>query len=74
MQGVFVPAGTPKDVVELLHTEIVKAMQSPDVKKKCADLGFDVVANSQADFLAYIKKEVDKWHKVIADAKIQQVQ
>ena len=74
MQGVFVPAGTPKDVVELLHNEIVKAMQSPDVKEKCASIGFDVVASSQADFVAYIKKEIDKWHKVIVDAKIQQVQ
>ena len=74
MQGIFVPAGTPADIVELLHNEIVKAMQSPDVKEKCATLGFDVVANSQPDFLAYIKKEIDKWHKVIVDAKIPQVQ
>ena len=74
MQGVFVPAGTPKEIVELLHNEIVKVMQLPDVQRKCADLGFDVVANSQADFLAYIKKEIDKWHKVIVDAKIPQIQ
>jgi tripartite-type tricarboxylate transporter receptor subunit TctC len=74
MQGVFVPAGTPKEIVDLLHNEIVKLMQLPDVKQKCANLGFDVVANSQADFLAYIKKEIAKWHKVIADAKIAQIQ
>jgi tripartite-type tricarboxylate transporter receptor subunit TctC len=74
MQGVFVPAGTPKEIVELLHNEIVKLMRLPDVQQKCADLGFDVVANSQADFLAYIKKEIDKWHKVIVDAKIPQIQ
>ena len=54
--------------------EIVKAMRSADVREKCAAIGFDVVANSQADFLAYNKKEVDKWHKVIVDAKIPQVQ
>ncbi|MGB6752962.1 MAG: tripartite tricarboxylate transporter substrate binding protein [Xanthobacteraceae bacterium] len=74
MQGVFVPAGTPKEIVELLHNEIVKLMRLPNVQQKCADLGFDVVANSQADFLAYIKKEIDKWHKVIVDAKIPQIQ
>jgi tripartite-type tricarboxylate transporter receptor subunit TctC len=74
MQGIFVPAGTPADIVALLHNEIVKAMQSPDVKEKCATLGFDVVASSQPEFLAYIKKEIDKWHKVIVDAKIPQVQ
>jgi len=74
MQGVFVPAGTPKEIVDLLHNEIVKLMQLPDVKQKCADLGFDVVANAQADFAVYLKKEIDKWHKVIVDAKIAQVQ
>jgi len=74
MQGVFVPAGTPKEIVDLLHNEIVKVMQLPDVQQKCADLGFDIVANSQADFLAYIKKEIDKWQKVIVDAKIPQIQ
>ncbi len=74
MQGVFVPAGTPKEIVDLLHDQIVKLMQLPDVKQKCVDLGFDVVANRQAEFQVYIKKEIDKWHKVIVDAKIPQVQ
>jgi tripartite-type tricarboxylate transporter receptor subunit TctC len=74
MQGVFVPAGTPKEIVDLLSNEIVKLMQLPDVRQKCADLGFDVVANTQEDFVAHIKKEIDKWHKVIVDAKIAQVQ
>ena len=46
----------------------------PDVKAKCAQLGFDLVANTPAEFAAYIKKEVDKWAKVIKDAKIQQIQ
>jgi tripartite-type tricarboxylate transporter receptor subunit TctC len=74
MQGVFVPAGTPNEIVDLLNREIVKLMQLPDVKQKCADLGFDVVANTRADFAVYLKKEIDKWHKVIVDAKIPQVQ
>jgi tripartite-type tricarboxylate transporter receptor subunit TctC len=72
--GVLVPAGTPKEIVDLLHGEIVKLMQLPDVKQKCADLGFDVVADTEVDFQAYIRKEIDKWHKVIVDAKIPQIQ
>jgi tripartite-type tricarboxylate transporter receptor subunit TctC len=74
MQGVLVPAGTPPDVVALLNAEIVKAMNLPDVKAKCAELGFDVVADTPAEFNGYIQKEVDKWHKVIVDAKIAQIQ
>jgi tripartite-type tricarboxylate transporter receptor subunit TctC len=74
MQGVLVPAGTPADIVALLNAAIVKAMQLPDVQAKCAELGFDVVADTPAEFAGYIKKDVDKWHKVIVDAKIAQIQ
>ncbi len=73
MQGIFVPAGTPKDLVDLLNKEIVKAMQLPDVKEKCAQLGFDVVANTPAEFAAYIKTDVEKWSQVIKDAKVPQI-
>jgi tripartite-type tricarboxylate transporter receptor subunit TctC len=74
MQGILVPAGTPKEVVTLLNREIVKVMALPDVKEKCAQLGFDPVADKPDEFAAYIKKEVDKWGKVIKDAKIPLIQ
>jgi tripartite-type tricarboxylate transporter receptor subunit TctC len=73
MQGIFAPAGTPKDLVDLLNKEIVKVMALPDVKEKCAQLGFDVVANTPAEFAAYIKTDVEKWEKVIKDAKVPQI-
>jgi tripartite-type tricarboxylate transporter receptor subunit TctC len=73
MQGVLAPAKTSKDVVGLLQKEIVKVMAMPDVKAKCAQLGFDPVADTTDEFKAYIKKEVDKWGKVIKDAKIPQI-
>ncbi len=74
MQGVLVPAGTPAAVIDRLNREIVKAMQLADVKAKCLELGFDVVADSPQDFAAYIKNDVEKWAKVIRDAKIPQIQ
>jgi tripartite-type tricarboxylate transporter receptor subunit TctC len=74
MQGVLAPAGTPAEIVDLLNREIVKAMRMPDVQTKCSELGFDIVANSQAEFAGYIKKEIDKWSKVIKDAKVPQIQ
>ena len=73
MQGIFVPAGTPKEIVDLLNREIVKIMALPDVKEKCAQLGFDVVANSPHEFAAYIKADIEKWAKVIKDAKVPQI-
>jgi tripartite-type tricarboxylate transporter receptor subunit TctC len=74
MQGVFVAAGTPQSIVDLLNREVVKAMQQPDVQAKCKDVGLEIVADTPAEFSIYIKKEVDKWHKVIVDAKIPQIQ
>jgi len=73
MQGVFTPAGTPKEIVDLLNKEIAKIMAMPDVKERCVQLGFDPVADSPEQFTAYIKKEVEKWGRVIKDAKIQQI-
>jgi len=70
MQGILVPAGTPKEIVDLLSREIVKVMALPDVKEKCAQLGFDVVANSPQEFAVYIKTNVEKWAKVIKDAQV----
>ncbi len=74
MQGVFVPAGTPKEIISLLNREMIKALASPDVQAKCRDVGLDIVANTPEQFAAYIKKEVDKWARVITDAGIQKIQ
>lgn len=73
MQGILVPAGTPKAIIDQLNKEIAKIMAMPDVKAKCAQLGFDPVADSPEEFAAYIKKEVEKWGRVIKDAKIPQI-
>ena len=73
MQGVLVPAKTPKEIVDLLNAEIKKAMALPDVKEKCAQLGFDPIGDTPQEFTGYIKKEVDKWSKLIKEAKIPQI-
>jgi len=73
MQGVLAPAGTPKAIVDQLNAEIAKVMALKDVQDKCAQLGFDVVADKPAEFAAYIKADVEKWGKVIKDANIPQI-
>lgn len=70
-QAVLVPAGTPKEIVALLHREIVKAVASPEVKERFAMLGFDAVANTPEEFAAQIKVEIPKWGKVIKAANIR---
>jgi tripartite-type tricarboxylate transporter receptor subunit TctC len=71
MQGILVPAGTPKAIIDLLHSEIVKVMALPDVKERMAVLGFEPVANMPEEFAARIKAEIPKWGKVIRDANIK---
>jgi len=71
LQGVLVPAGTPKAIVDLLHDEIAKAVADPAIKKRLAELGFEPVVNTPAEFTAQIKEEIEKWGKVIRAANIK---
>jgi tripartite-type tricarboxylate transporter receptor subunit TctC len=73
MQGVFVPAGTPKPVVDFLQKEISTIVNMPDVKARLLELGIEAEGDSSADFAAYIKAEIAKWKKVIEDAKITRI-
>jgi len=73
MQGVLVPSGTPKPIVELLQAEIARIVNLPDVRDKMLAMGLEPDGMSSAEFAAYIKADVAKWKKVIADAKIPQI-
>ncbi len=70
MQGVLVPAATPKPIVDLLQKEIARIILLPDVNEKLLALGLEPSGMSSAEFAAYIKADVAKWKKVITDAKI----
>jgi tripartite-type tricarboxylate transporter receptor subunit TctC len=69
--GLLAPAGTPKDIVQKLNAETVKALQSPEVKKTYGDIGYTVQSNSTQEFTAFIKTDYEKWKKVIADTGIK---
>ena len=73
MQGVLLPAGTPKPIVDLLQTEIARIVHLPDVKEKLLAVGLEPNGMSQAAFAAYIKADIAKWKKVIVDAKIPRI-
>jgi tripartite-type tricarboxylate transporter receptor subunit TctC len=71
LTGIVAPAGTPKEIVEKLSREIAKAAAQPDVKERLAALGFTPVANTPDEFTARIKQEMEKWGKVVRDAKLK---
>ena len=69
--GVVAPAGTPKDVIVRLNREIVKAMNTPDVRDKFAQQGVDPAASTPEEFAEFIRTEVGRWGKVIRTAGIK---
>jgi tripartite-type tricarboxylate transporter receptor subunit TctC len=71
LTGIVVPVGTPPDIVDLLHREIVKIVALPDVQEKLTALGFIAIADTPAEFAARLKAEFAKWAKVIKDAGIK---
>lgn len=66
--GVFVPAGTPREIVAKLHEDIARVLQQPDVQKRFASEGGEVIANTPEEFGAFIRREIPKWTKVIRDS------
>jgi tripartite-type tricarboxylate transporter receptor subunit TctC len=57
--GVFLPAATPKEIVERLSREIGAALQNPTVRSKLNGLGADPMAMTPAEFGEYVRKEVE---------------
>jgi len=71
LTGIVAPAGTPKEIVELLSRTIAKAVAEPEVRERFATLGFRPVANTPDEFAARIKLEIEKWGKVVRDANLR---
>jgi len=71
MQGVLLPAGTPREIIDRLQREIARVVALPDVKERLAALGFEPVANTPEEFAAYIRAEVNKWARVVREAGIK---
>jgi tripartite-type tricarboxylate transporter receptor subunit TctC len=69
--GMFVPAGTPKDVIALLHGEVAGIVTPAAVKEQLATLGLDPVADTPEQFDAQLRFEVDKWSRIIRMANIR---
>ena len=69
--GIFAPAGTPRAVVQILHRELVKAYNAPDVKSQVLATGSEVAADTPEEFAAFVRSESAKWSKVIRDANIK---
>jgi tripartite-type tricarboxylate transporter receptor subunit TctC len=64
-QAAAAPAKTPREVVERLNQAAVKALRSPDIAERMAQIGFDVVASTPEAFGKFMQEEVERWTKVV---------
>ena len=69
--GVLAPAGTPREIVGRLNTEIVKILNSADVKDRFAKQGVEVQTSTPERFSEFLKGEVARWARVVKDAGIK---
>jgi tripartite-type tricarboxylate transporter receptor subunit TctC len=65
------PAKTPSTIVEQLHQSAIKAMQMPAIQKRLTEMGFEVIANSSADFAAVLKEGIEKYGTLSKVANIR---
>jgi tripartite-type tricarboxylate transporter receptor subunit TctC len=68
--GLFAPAGTPRDIVARLQSEVAEVLKSPDVVERLRSSGNEPVGSAPQEFDALYKADIDRFVKIIADAKI----
>jgi tripartite-type tricarboxylate transporter receptor subunit TctC len=64
-QGFLVPAGTPKEIVDRLHAEFIKALKDPEFAARMRGMGLEIYGTTPAEFSQFIRDENVKWTKVI---------
>ncbi|MCX7138455.1 MAG: tripartite tricarboxylate transporter substrate binding protein [Proteobacteria bacterium] len=65
---VVAPAGTPKAIIDRLHAEIVKALNTPEMRQRLADDGAEVESSTPAELARFVHAEIAKWAKAVKDS------
>ncbi len=66
--GVMAPAGTPKDVIAKLNTEINAALKDPELSDKLRGMGARIIGGTPEDFGRFIDGEIARWGKAVKDS------
>src|SRR5438128_4978311 len=69
--GLLAPAGVPGRIIERLHAEAMVALRSPEMKQRLATDGAEPLGSTPAEFAAFIRRELDKWGRVVESARIE---
>ena len=71
--GLFAPAKTSKDVVQAVYRSVVQALNAPEVKVRYDELGLTRVGNTPEEFSAVVKRDVEKFRKLILSSGIERL-
>jgi tripartite-type tricarboxylate transporter receptor subunit TctC len=66
--GVFVPAGTPREIIARLAAEVTRILQQPDIRERLASQGAEPDPTAPDAFAAHLRAEVTKWARVIKES------
>jgi tripartite-type tricarboxylate transporter receptor subunit TctC len=69
--GVFVPTGTPREIVQKLNTNLNAMLKQPEVTDRLRALNIDTRENTPEEFGAFVKAEMEKWSRVVKEANIK---
>ena len=69
--GLIAPAGTPREVVEILAAATQKVISQPATREKFAELGAEATGGTPEQFAAYIRDDLAKWKRIVKDANVK---
>jgi tripartite-type tricarboxylate transporter receptor subunit TctC len=69
--GVLAPGGTPPDIINRLHREIVRVSKTPEARRAYEKADLDLVLNTPAEFADFIRKDSAQWSKVVRAANVK---
>ena len=69
--GLLAPKGTPEAIISLLNAKLKAVLRSPELSARFEQMGFDVIASSPGEFADHLKRENEKWAKVIKERNIR---
>jgi tripartite-type tricarboxylate transporter receptor subunit TctC len=69
--GIFVPAGTPRPIIERLQQDLARILQTKEMQDDALTMGSQTGGERPEEFAAYVRSEIQRWSKVIKDANIK---
>ena len=70
-QGLFVPAGTPAEIVQKLNAGLNAVLQQPDIAERLKQLNVEFRENTPEEFRVFVAAETEKWGRVVREANIR---